>query len=68
MRDADDKFRTLSIQSDETKKEREEEKKLLYEAKNRQANDAGNCKYRVKGPPWARTIVKIRPAHDEDVA
>ena len=43
-------------------------KKLLEEAKNRQANDAGNCKYRVKGPPWARKIVKIRPAHDEDVA
>ena len=68
LRDAEDIYRTLSIQSDQTKKEREDEKKLLDEAKNRQANDAGNCKYRVKGPPWARKIVKIRPAHDEDVA
>ena len=68
LRDAEDRFRSLSIQSDQTKKEREEEKKLVDEAKDRQAKDEGKCRYRVKGPPWARKIVKIRPTHDEDVA
>ena len=32
LRDADEKFRALSIQNDLTKKEREEEKKLMNEA------------------------------------
>ena len=68
LRDAEDRFLSLSIQSDQTKKEREEEKKLVDEAKDRQAKDEGKCRYRVKGPPWARKIVKIRPTHDEDVA
>ena len=56
LRDAEDKCRALSIQSDETIREREEETKLMDEAKNRQANDE------------ARKIVKIRPTHDEDMA
>ena len=56
---AEDKFRTLSIQSDRLKR-KGRKKKLLDEAKDRQASDEGNCRYRVKGPPWARKVVKIR--------
>ena len=36
-------------------------KTLLDEDKirPRQANDEGNCRYRMKGPPWSRKIEKI---------
>ena len=68
LRDADEKFRALSLQNDLTKKEREGEKKLMNEAKANEANEGGNCQYRVRGPPWARKVVKLRSTRDEEAA
>ena len=54
-----------SIQNDLTKKEREEEKKLLDEARANEALDGGKTRFRVRGPPWARRIVRMKPHGDE---
>ena len=59
VRDAKDKYIyiCLSIHHDLTKKEREEGRKLLEEARTKDINDEGKWVHRVRGPPWARTIV-----------
>ena len=51
------------LNHDMSKAEREEAKKLLAEAKERQDKSQGKFRYRVKGPPWARRIVRI-PVED----
>ena len=63
LRDATDNYKGLSIQNqnDLTKKEREEEKKLLDEARANEALDGGKTRFRVRGPPWARRIVRMKP-------
>ena len=43
-----------------TKEEREQNKKLLTEAKKLQDEDQGNWTYKVRGPPWDLKIVKLR--------
>ena len=53
LRDADAKFNCL----DETK--------LVDEAKAKEASMGGNSRYRVRGPPWARRVVKLRPIPGE---
>ena len=65
LRDADAKLNCLIIQNYLTKKEREDEKKLVDEAKAKEASTAGNSRYRVRGPPWARRVVKLRPTPGE---
>lgn len=52
----DDKIRELKISNDLTKEERKNEQKLYTEAKRR---SQGEDKFKVRGPPWARRIVKI---------
>ena len=66
LRDAEDKYKCLSIQHDLTKKEREEGRKLLEEARTKEINDDGKWLYRVRGPPWARKIVRFKPRRDEE--
>ena len=51
------KFEKVSIQNDLTKAEREREKELRAKAKELEKNEGGQ--FRVKGPPWARKIIKI---------
>ena len=65
LRDADAKFNCLRIQNDLTKKEREDEKKLVDAAKAKEASTGGNSRYRVRGPPWARRVVKMRATPGE---
>ena len=65
LREAEEKYKTLSIQHDLTKKEREEERKLMEESRAREARDEGKHKYRVRGPPWARKIVQLKPKRTE---
>ena len=44
---------------------RRKEKKLLDEARANEALDAGKNRFRVRGPPWARRIVRMKPHGDE---
>ena len=66
LRDAEDKYKCLSIHHDLTQKEREEGRKLLEEARTKEINDEGKWVHRVRGPPWARTIVRFKPRRDEE--
>lgn len=61
LKDADAPHNEISMSHDMTQKEREEKKKLLEEARTRQANDtSGKWNYRVRGPPWERKIVRLK--------
>jgi hypothetical protein len=61
LADAEDRYRSLSITHDMTQKEREEVKKLVAEAKEKQTNDpSGEYVYRVRGYPGEMTIVRLR--------
>ena len=66
LRDAEDKYKCLSIQHDLTKKEREEGRKLLEEARTKEINDEGKWFYRVRGPSLARQIVRLKRRRDEE--
>ena len=66
LRDAEDKYKCLSIQHDLTEKEREEGRKLIKKAMTKEINDEGKWLYRVRGPPWARKIVRFKNRRDED--
>ena len=61
LRNAEDKFRTMSVKHDMTQEEREHDKKLRNEAKEKQEKDKnGNFLYVVRGMPWERHIQKIK--------
>ena len=54
------KGKKITVSNDLTKEERENEHKLWELAKDIQAQDeSGEYKYKVRGPPWARKIVKL---------
>ena len=58
---APDALRKISVQHDLTKKQRDEEKLLREEAKKMEAeDDSGEFDYRIRGPPWARQIKKMK--------
>ena len=50
----------VRVQHDMSREEREEETRLYKEAKAMGAQDQGNWSYKVRGPPWARRIAKIK--------
>ena len=52
-------FKSVSINNDLTKSEREQEAILRDEAKRLSEEASGDCQYRVRGPPWARKVVKV---------
>ena len=55
------KYKTVNVSNDLTKAERENEKKLWIEAKKLQEKEeSGEYIYRVRGPPWARKVVKMK--------
>ena len=55
------KFKDVRIANDLTKTERDKERELFNAAKRMQEEDlSGNFLYRVRGPPWARKVIKIR--------
>ena len=61
IKKADQKQKSLSIQPDMTKKEREECKRLVALAKQKEVDEGqGEFMYRVRGPPEKMTIVKLR--------
>ncbi len=61
-------YNHISLTYDMTPKEREQQKKLVAEAKNRQESEGGRWLYKVRGPPWAMKIIKKegkKPAEKE---
>ena len=56
---ANDVFKNLSISHDMTKAERNEQKKLVNEAKDKEKNE-GEFRFKVRGLPGAMRIVKIK--------
>lgn len=55
----DDKFKEIQIKNDMTKLERDRELALYRESKNLTTTNNEGAKYRVRGPPWNRRIVKM---------
>lgn len=61
LRNADEKYSLMSVKHDMTQEEREQDKKLRAEAKDKQEKDkTGNFLYLVRGMPWERHIQKIK--------
>ncbi len=61
LSNAPDAMRRISVQHDLTKKQRKEEKEMREEAKKMESEDeSGEYNYRIRGPPWAREIRKMK--------
>lgn len=60
LRDADVKFKNISVSHDLTADERTECKSLVEEAKNRQKDEQGEFYWRVRGLPGHLKLVKIK--------
>lgn len=60
LKDADDKFKNISVTHDFSKEERAQCKLLLEEAKQNERDDSGDFLYRVRGSPGQLKIVKFR--------
>ena len=56
---ANEELKNVSISNDLTRTEREQEAALRAEAKRLNDEASGDGQYRVRGPPWARKVVKI---------
>lgn len=54
-----DKFKNVRVANDLTRTEREKEKELYEEAKEKQRKSSGEYIFKVRGPPWARRVVRI---------
>ena len=59
LQTAPDKYKKISVRHDLTPKQQENEKALREEAKKMEAELSGKEKCLVRGPPWARKIVKV---------
>lgn len=54
-------YEKVNVSNDLTKAEREKEKQLWQEAKKQQLKDkSGDFIYKVRGPPWARRVMKLK--------
>ena len=64
LKSVQDKFKSMKIyvKHDETPAEREDARKMLQDAaaQNQQLDVSKNEKFVVRGPPWARRIIKIK--------
>jgi hypothetical protein len=60
LRDAEDKFKNISVTHDLTRTERGECKALVEEAKKKQTDEQGEFLWRVRGPPGQLKLIKIR--------
>ena len=65
LKNVEQKFKGVNIAHDMTPKERNECKRLLSEAKQKQAEDSsGEYIYRVRGYPGKMKIVPVKVRHD----
>ena len=60
LKQADDAYKNVSITHDLTKKEREDCKALVEEAKKKQASEQGEWLWRVRGLPGMMKIIRIQ--------
>lgn len=60
LKNADDKFKRVSITHDLTKTERAECKTLIEEAKKKQSEETGEFLWRVRGLPGHLKVIRIR--------
>lgn len=58
-------FKHVSLSNDLTPAERDLDKKLFEEAKEREKNQSGEYTFKVRGPPWARRIVRFKTVQVE---
>ena len=59
LRDAEEPYKNMRVHHDLTPKEREEEKRLLAEAKQINDNETESFFWMVKGLPGVRKVVRI---------
>ena len=59
-------LKEVRIANDQTIAEREYDKKLYAEAQELEKKNSGEFQYKVRGPPWARRIVRIRVKTPEE--
>ena len=58
---ADEKFKSISIVHDMTKRERELNKEKVKQVKEKnEENESRNYQYVVRGPPWEKKVVKMK--------
>jgi len=68
LRNVDKKFAGINVAHDMTPKERSECKKLVSEAKQKEADDSsGEYMYRVRGYPGKMRIVQIKARRSTQV-
>jgi len=60
IKSMEDKFKSINVSHDMTKKQRAECKALVAEAKQKTENESGDCVYKVRGPPGQLRIVRMR--------
>ncbi|KAG1701354.1 Ribosome biogenesis protein bop1-B [Nymphon striatum] len=60
-----DAYKLVRIANDLTKNERENERRLREEAKKMESSASGEFRYRVRGPPWARKVVKVQKTENQ---
>jgi hypothetical protein len=61
LRTAYEKFKSISIVHDMTKRERELNKEKVKQAKEKnEENESGDYQYVVREPPWERKVVKVK--------
>ena len=60
LQNAPEKYQAVSVQNDLTQKQREQEKLMREEAKKKEEEASGEVKFKVRGPPWDRRIVKVQ--------
>ncbi len=56
---APEKYKSVSVQNDLTPKQRDQEKILREQAKKKEEDASGEAKFRVRGPPWDRKIIRV---------
>lgn len=61
LKTAAEPYRGLSITDDMNQQERIENRRLVKEAKEMTESDDSGHIYKVRGPPWNRHIVKLKP-------
>ncbi len=59
LKNAPAKYKSVSVQNDLTPKQRETEKLLREEAKKKEDEASGEAKFKVRGPPWNRRIIRV---------
>ena len=60
LHDADETYRNISVSHDLTRDERNEVRKLVEEAKEKNEKEGGLYVHKVRGPPWNLRIVRMK--------